>query len=222
MVEFANDPIFQWLAQFAYEPLMVYGLFMVMMLASSVGLPIPEEVSIISLGVIVFMGSHPDHFPPPYEGAPVVEMHTAAAFAFFAVVFSDFLIFMMGRLFGRKFLYHPRIKKMISMEMMEKVEAWTLKYGAYACGLFRFTPGLRFPGHLASGMLRFPPWKFLLIDGGAALLSVPTQVYLVAIYGEEILSKLKQGKVIVFSLLGIALVVFFVRRWWQNRRQQQA
>lgn len=200
---------------------MVYGIFMLMMFASSVGVPIPEEVSIISLGVIVFMGSHPDHFPPPYEGAPVVEMHTAAFFALFAVIFSDFNIYMVGRIFGRKFLYHPRVKKMISMEMMERVESWTLKYGAYACGLFRFTPGLRFPGHLACGMLKFPAWKFVAIDGGAALLSVPTQVYLVAIYGEDILSKLRQGKVIVFSVLGALLVGFLLRRWWKRRRQQQ-
>lgn len=219
-MEFASDPIFQWLAQFAYEPMMVYGLFMLMMLASSVGVPIPEEVSIISLGVIVFMGSHPDHFPPPYEGAPVVKMHTAAFFAFFAVVFSDFNIYLVGRFFGRKFLYHPRVKKMISLEMMERVENWTLKYGAYACGLFRFTPGLRFPGHLASGMLKFPAWKFLAIDGTAALLSVPTQVYLVAIYGEAILSKLKQGKFIVFSVLGCVLLFVLIRKWLRSRQQQ--
>lgn len=211
-MEFANEPIFQWLAQFAYQPYMVYAGLVGMMLLSAFGLPLPEEVTLISVGILAFMGSHPDHFPPPYPGAPVVNVHTAAIVAFFAVFLSDFLIYGVGKVFGRKLLYHPRTQKMFSPALMKRVEEWTHKYGAYACGIFRFTPGIRFPGHLACGMLHFPVWKFLLIDGLAAAISVPTQIYLLAHYGEPILMKLRQFKLVLFAVIGVLLIYFLVKK----------
>lgn len=211
-MEFANEPIFQWISQFAYEPTMVYAAILGMMLLSSIGLPLPEEVTLVSVGVLAFMGSHPDHFPPPYPGAPVVNVHMAALVAFLAVIGSDTLIYFIGRFFGRRLLYHPRIHKMFPEHMMRRVEEWTHKYGAYACGIFRFTPGLRFPGHLACGMLKYPVWKFLSIDGTAALISVPTQIYLLAHYGEPILNKLRQFKMVVLVVLALLIVYLLFRK----------
>lgn len=221
-MEFANEPIFQWMSQFAYQPGTVYIALVGMMLLSAVGLPLPEEMTLISVGILAFMGSNPQHFPPPYPGAPVVNVHTAAAIAFFAVFFSDFLIYTIGRVFGRKLLYHPRVHKMFPPHLMKRVEEWTHKYGTYACGIFRFTPGIRFPGHLACGMLHFPVWKFLLIDGLAALISVPTQIYLLAHYGEPILNKLRQFKLVVFAVIAILLVYFLFRKIREKMKAKTA
>ncbi|RYZ85070.1 MAG: DedA family protein, partial [Proteobacteria bacterium] len=169
-----------------------------MMFLSAIGLPLPEEVTLVSIGVLAFMGSNPQHFPPPHEGARVVNMHTAAAIATLAVFGSDFLIYVIGRKWGRRVLDRPFVQKFISPEIMKRVEVWTRKYGAYACGIFRFTPGIRFPGHLACGIMHFPIWKFALIDGIAVAISVPTQIYLLAIYGEPIIRRLHQFKMVLF------------------------
>jgi membrane protein DedA with SNARE-associated domain len=209
------------MSQFAYQPYTVYFALVGMMLLSAVGLPLPEEVTLISVGILAFMGAHPDHFPPPFPGAPVVNVHTAAIIAFFAVFFSDFLIYGVGRVFGRKLLYHPRVHKMFPPHLMKRVEEWTHKYGAYACGIFRFTPGIRFPGHLACGMLHFPVWKFLLIDGLAAAISVPTQIYLLAHYGEPILMKLRQFKLVVFGLIGLLLIYFLFKKIREKMLQKK-
>lgn len=216
-MEFANEPIFQWMSQFAYQPGVVYAALIGMMLLSSIGLPLPEEVTLVSVGILAFMGANPQHFPPPYEGAPYVNVHTAAIVAFCAVLFSDTLIYTIGRIFGRKILYHPRVNKMFPEHMMRKVEIWTHKYGAYACGIFRFTPGIRFPGHLACGIMKFPIWKFLVIDGFAALISVPTQIYLLAHYGEPILMKLRQFKIVFFSILGLLILYFVIKKIRERR-----
>lgn len=221
-MEFANEPIFQWMSQFAYQPGTVYIALVGMMLLSAIGLPLPEEMTLISVGVLAFMGANPQHFPPPFPGAPVVNVHTAAAVAFFAVFFSDFLIYTIGRVFGRKLLYHPRVHKMFPPHLMKRVEEWTHKYGTYACGIFRFTPGIRFPGHLACGMLHFPVWKFLLIDGIAALISVPTQIYLLAHYGEPILMKLRQFKLVVFAVIAILLIYFLFKKIREKMKAKAA
>ena len=85
-------------------------------------------------------------------------------------------------------------------------------------GVFRFTPVLRFPGHMACGMLGVSHLKFWLSDGVAALLTVPTQVLLVAYYGEEILTYFKQFKIVIVAILVLAAISFFVFR---KRLQQQ-
>lgn len=218
----AQEPIFQWMSQFAYQPNMVYAAIIGMMLLSSVGLPLPEEVTLVSVGILAFMGAHPHLFPPPYEGAPVVNVHTAAIIAFLAVYGGDFIIYCIGRVFGRKLLNRPFVKRIISDEMMNRVQDWTKKYGAYACGIFRFTPGIRFPGHLACGILRYPIWKFLLIDGIAAGISVPTQIYLLAHYGEPILEKMRQFKIVllgVILLVGIYFLIKKIRSRYRSRNQ---
>jgi len=207
-----QEPIFQWLSQYAYQPELVYAALVGMMFMSAIGLPLPEEVTLVSIGVLAFMGANPQHFPPPFEGAPVVNVHTASIVAVIAVFGSDFLIYMVGKIWGRRVLNTPFMKKIISSEMMDKVEAWTKKYGAYACGIFRFTPGIRFPGHLACGMMHFPIWKFALIDGIAVLISVPTQIYLLAIYGEPIIKRLHQFKMVLFGVIGIVLVAFLAKK----------
>jgi membrane protein DedA with SNARE-associated domain len=207
-----HEPIFIWMSQFAYEPTMVYLACFGMMLLSAVGFPLPEEVTLLSVGLLAFMGMHPQRFPPPYPDAAVVNVHIAASVAFFSVLFSDTLIFLIGRKYGRRLLEKPSIQKFVPPAALEKVEIWISKYGAYAAFAFRFTPGLRFPGHLACGFLKFPMWKFISVDAFAAAISVPTQIYLLAIYGDPILEKLREFKLIFFSLLGLVLIYFILKK----------
>jgi membrane protein DedA with SNARE-associated domain len=205
------------LVDYAYQPAWVYFFLVLMMLLSSIGLPIPEEVTLVSVGILAYMGANPDKFPPPYPGATYVHAPTAAALAFCAVLCSDFLIYSFGRFFGVKIFDWPPVKKIITEESRLKIENWTRKYGALACGIFRFTPGLRFPGHLACGMVKFPAWQFGLVDGIAALISVPTQILLLAHFGDEILGAFKQFKFIILVLLLVGAIVYFYKIW---KRQQ--
>lgn len=219
-----NEYIFTIFAPYAYQPGLVYSLLVGMMLLSAVGLPLPEEVTLLTVGFLAYMGANPDVFPPPFEGAPYVHAPTAALVAFLAVFLSDFLIYGVGRFFGPKLLKWGPVQRMISEETMGKVQDWTRRYGAYACGIFRFTPGIRFPGHLACGMLRFPAWKFGMVDGFAALISVPTQIFLIAHYGDEILGTLKKFKIILFSLIGLVILYFAfrkVRQMWLRRNNSK-
>lgn len=211
-MEFYDSWVFHLLSDYAYQPWTVYAVMVSMMFLSSVGLPIPEEVTLISVGIIAFMGANPDKFPPPYAGAPVVEVHTAAWVAFAAVFLSDSVIYFLGRFYGSKLITHPRTRRFFPESAMMKIKEWTQKYGVYAVGIFRFTPGIRFPGHLASGILCYPYWKFALVDIIAAGLSVPTQIYLLAHYGEPILVKIQEFKLIVGALLGVVLL-YFTFKW---------
>lgn len=222
-MEFTHDGIFHWLAQFAYQPEMVYTLLVSMMVLSSFGLPIPEEVTLLSVGLIAYMGAHPEVYPPPYPGAPVVNPIALAAAASIVVFCTDFLIYTIGRIWGRKLITHPFMARFFSPALLEKAESFTRKYGMLATGIFRFTPGVRFPGHLLCGILKFSPFKFAFVDSIAVLISVPTQVLLLAYYGEHIMGALKQFKTVVFSVMGILLIAFIaikLRHRYRNRRAE--
>lgn len=200
------------LKDYAYEPAWIYTFLITMMLLSAIGLPFPEEMTLITVGTLAYIGNNPDKYPPLIEGAVGINPITAAIVAFFAVLFADTIIYLIGRWFGNRVFEWRIVKRFISTESKQKIENWTAKYGALACGIFRFTPGLRFPGHLATGIVKFPLWKFLIIDGCAALISVPTQILLFAYYGDEIKETFKQFKFVILGILVVLAIYYIIKK----------
>ena len=211
-IEFSEAGLFQFFTQFAYEPDKVYLFICFFMLAASFGLPIPEELTLISAGLVAYAAQHPDLFPPPYPGAQGVNIFTLCIVSFLAVFGADLVVYLIGKIFGGRIIKTQFFLKRIAGAVFDKINLWFQKYGGWACGIFRFTPGLRFPGHLSCGLLGIPLWKFCAIDGLAALVSAPTQVYFVATYGGTVLKHFKEFKLVLVSLLGVALIVFLVRK----------
>jgi hypothetical protein len=62
------------------------------------------------------------------------------------------------------------------------------------------------------------PWKFIAIDYLAAGLSVPTQVLLVSFYGKQILEYFTRFKIFLASVLALAAVVYFTKKYLKRRR----
>jgi len=213
-----EEQILAFFQQYAYQPYVVYAAILGAMFICSLGVPIPEEIIIISAGLVGHMALNPAEYPPPYPGAHAVEPYTLAAVTFVSVIITDYFIFSMGKFFGRQIFASQKFKKYFPDEKMIKIRQWAQKYGFLTPGVFRFIPGVRFPGHLMCGALGVPAWAFLLTDGLAAMISVPTQVLLVSFYGKDILLKLKEFKIIFFAVLAVFVVVWFIRRYYLNKR----
>ncbi len=217
-LDLSPDGLLSFFSQYAYQPGVVYSFIIIFMTMSSFGFPVPEEVVLISSGLVAYLASHPDLYPPPVPGAQGVNVYTLMAVCLGAVFFSDFLVYSLGHFLGKKLLRFKWFRRQMEGETYAIVQRWFKKYGAWCSGIFRFTPGLRFPGHLSCGMLGVPVWKFMLIDGSAALFSVPIQVWLTARYGEEILKVMKEVKLVLFGVLLLTLVVWGVKRYLKARR----
>ena len=65
---FSEDQLLLWFSQYAHSPMLVYSIVVGLMIASSFGLPVPEEITLVSVGLVAYMGSRPDLFPPPTKG----------------------------------------------------------------------------------------------------------------------------------------------------------
>ncbi len=193
------------------------GIFFFMIL-SAFGLPLPEEVVLVSSGLVGYAALHPDQFPPPYVGAPVVNVYVLAICSFVSVVFSDYLIYFLGQRYGKRILQGRFFSRMINPRRMVKIEEWVKSYGYFACVIFRFTPGIRFPGHLMCGAMGLNTLGYLAIDSTAALISAPTQVLLAAFYGNEILHYIREFKIGAI-IAGVVIVGFIYLRRYRERRR---
>ena len=215
--------ITQFFSQYAYSPWLVYSAICLFMVLSAFGLPIPEEIVLISAGFVGHMSLHPADFPPPFAGAPSVDVKILAAVAFGAVIGSDFLIYQLGKRFGPRLFKMSWFARFVSDHSLERIQRWSRKYGAWTVVIFRFTPGVRFPGHLMCGAMGLSPWRFIAVDTIAAGLSVPTQVLLVSLYGETILAYFKPFKIYLLIAFTLALLGFSAYRLFQrfNDRAQK-
>jgi membrane protein DedA with SNARE-associated domain len=220
--DFNEAALMAFFSQYAYEPMYVYGFIIAFMFASSFGLPIPEELTLISAGLVAHMASNPLEFPPPYPGAEGVNTVTLSIVCFLAVFISDFTVYLLGKYFGAKIVKSKFFQKQVAGQGYDRMNGWFQKYGGWACGIFRFTPGLRFPGHLSCGLLGIPSWKFIAIDGFAALISVPTQIYFVSTYGDVILDKIKKFKMYAIYVAAVLFVVWLIRKVYLKNVRKNA
>ena len=201
-------------APLVYQPLNLYLFVVGFMLMSSFGLPIPEEIVLVSSGLIAHMAQDPIKYPPPFPGAEGVNTITLCIVSTLAVFGSDNLVYFLGKIFGARIIKTKFFQKQVAGSGFDRINGWFQKYGGLACGIFRFTPGVRFPGHLSCGLLGIPVWKFMLIDGIAVLISVPTQVYLVSKYGHIILDNMEKVKVIVIGAAVLGLLFWLGRKYY--------
>lgn len=230
---FFEDWILSFLLQYAYMPYLVYGFVIMFMLLSGFGFPIPEEIVLVGCGLIGYMSLNPDIYPPPVAGEKSVDVYVLASVCFFAVLLSDTVVYLLGKKHGTKVFYilakiryfflSPSKRKETTVENLyqlsinsptfTKINKIFQTHGMIAVGFFRFTPGIRFPGHLSCGMMGVSFWKFLVVDFFVAILSVPTQVLIVAFNGEVILDKFKEFKIIILSCMAIVVVIYLFRRY---------
>lgn len=202
--------IFNLLLNVSDSPFLVFSLLFLVMYASSFGLPLPEEVTLLTLGFIVWVSHNPES-ADAISGSNGINIHLAAWLAFAAVITSDLIVFELGRRFGNRILSLPVLKRLAQPQMMLKVNQWMERWGFWSAGIFRFTPGIRFPGHLSCGMLGVSRAKFFAVDGFAALVSVPTQVYLVGFYGRDIIDVIKKYQPWVIAALLLLFVLYYAK-----------
>ena len=223
-----KNSVLDLLTSVAYEPVMFYGIIILIITLATFGLPISEEIVIVSAALVTYMGQHPELYPPsPFaieEGLIPVQPITTAIVCFLAVFLSDLLVYMLGFIFREKILNYPLVQKTISQKKQDRIDKWILKYGHYVSGIFRFTPGLRFIGYLSCGIVRIPIDKFILINGLVALLIVPSQVIIISIYGETIIENLKSIFIIVitlFCLFIFSLVAPHIHRFIKKKKDEK-
>ncbi len=183
-----------------------YAVILAVLLACGFGLPVPEDITLVTAGILA--------------SREVINFKVAVAICLIGVLLGDGTIFFLGSRYGTKL----RGSKFFSMILPEgrdaAVKAVIQKYGDKVIFMARFMPGLRTPLFFATGSYHVPFWKFFLLDGLAALISVPLWVYVGYLFGanlEELEVVIKRAQVGIYISLG-ALVALFIAAYFVKKR----
>jgi membrane protein DedA with SNARE-associated domain len=179
-------------AQYGYQ-----GIFFALV-AAGCGLPIPEELPVLTAGVMV---GHGEAGLKWYYMLPTVMA---------GVVVGDSVLYFVGRIWGRRILDIGFIRRnFIPLDKQEKIEKNFAERGIWVLLGARLLPGIRAPVFLMAGVLRVPVGRFILADALYAIPLVNIMFWLAYFLTDQVMEIFKKideyrPLVIVALLSGIA------------------
>jgi membrane protein DedA with SNARE-associated domain len=186
-----------------------YGYFAVfaILILCGFGLPVPEDITLVSGGVISALGNS--------------NVHIMFLVGMLGVLIGDCTVFLAGKYFGDSILKNRWVSKFITPERYQLVQEKFEKYGRWVVFMARFMPGLRTPIFLTAGISKkISMTRFFLTDFFASIISVPVWVYL-GYYGANNFSQLLEwvhnGQIIIISIV-ILVLGFFIGKYIFNKR----
>ncbi len=136
------------------------------------------------------------------------------------IIGGDSILYMIGR-FGidSENIIARHIRKVLHSKRRDKVQKHFDRHGNLTLFIGRFVPGVRAMIFALCGISKMPYWRFVVVDGLAGLISVPTLIWLgywQAAHINWLFAKVAEIKHIIYLLAALALViglvVFLVRR----------
>ncbi|WP_301098567.1 DedA family protein [Otariodibacter sp.] len=188
-----------------------YGYFAVffILLICGFGIPIPEDITLVSGGVISGLGS--------------ANVHWMLVVSMIGVLIGDSTMYWLGRIYGENILNFPLIRRIATPDRFSHVQDRFERQGWKLLFIARFLPGLRAVVYLTSGITnKISFTHFVIVDFCAAIISVPIWVYL-GYFGSKNLdrlhSQIHQGQMIIWSIL-IVGGLFALWKWKKSRQKK--
>lgn len=180
-----------------------YIVMFVVLLACGFGLPLPEDVVLVSGGILAARG--------------VCEVEVVHLVCFAGVLIGDGVMFYLGRSLGPAIKNSVLFRRLMTESVDRRVSYVFSRYGDKVVFMGRFMPGLRAPIFMSSGIYRVSPWKFFALDGFAALISVPVWIWLGYVFGanlEELERWMGNVQIGLYVALAVVLagLVFWIRK----------
>lgn len=150
------DTVLSFLSQFKY-----LAMFAILFMCG-LGLPVPEEVTLIGSGLLVGWGE--------------ADFLFASLACVLGILAGDTIIFGMGYFYGRSFLRSRPMRILLSPRRQAKVARFFQKHGSKAVFFARFFAGVRIGVYAYAGSQRFNWLRFWFFDLCGALISGPTSI----------------------------------------------
>lgn len=188
-----------------------YAVVFGILLACGLGVPLPEDVSLILGGYLV----HKDR----------ADLLLMMATGFLGILVGDSLIFFAGRRLGTKVGAKPGgfFGRIVTPEKRAKVEGLFVRNGEKIVMAARFMPGVRAVTYFTAGSAHMSYLRFILFDGLAALVSAPVFIYLGFRFGgqlDTLIDNVRKGQTRVLVVLLAAIGVYLAYRFIKARRDK--
>jgi membrane protein DedA with SNARE-associated domain len=146
------------------------GIFLVLV-AGGVGAPIPEDLTLIAAGIVAHRGA--------------ASLLHAVLVGVAGVVCADWLIYLIGRRYGRSIVQKPLAARLFEARRLESVRGAVERRGVRAVFAARFVFGARLVTFLAAGTFGVPPQRFAIAEAAGAVIYVPAMVTLGFLFSER-------------------------------------
>lgn len=149
-----------------------YGVIFgfVTLMLTPFGLPIPEEISLLFMGVLLGNGH--------------AEWVSTWIIGFLGVTLGDVIAWYFGRRVGLE----PTgfVSRLIGPKQITDIETFYRKWGDWAIVFARQIPGMRFPTFFFAGASAVSLGRFYFIDGLSALITVNVYLWLGYAFADDI------------------------------------
>ena len=188
-------------AQEVMQQFTYLGPFLILLLCG-MGLPLPEEVTLIGAGLLVSQGK--------------VDFVTISLVCSLAILMGDAIPFWLGHHYGKSILKRPLLSRVLHPERFAKLEERFLEHGNWATFMCRFLPGIRIPGYFVAGTMRMKFLRFLSLDALGVLITVPLSIKLGNLFGGQV-DRLKDQMehlhlVLAFLVIALLIILFVMTR----------
>jgi membrane protein DedA with SNARE-associated domain len=133
------------------------GIFLLLVLGG-MGLPFPEDTTLILSGFLVAQG--------------IIKPIPAFLVIYPGLLMTDFLLYWVGKKYGRMVVEHKRFRRMISSDRLLRLEEKFKKRDVWVILVGRHLLVLRAQIFLVAGVMRMSAAKFLAADAATALLTI--------------------------------------------------
>jgi membrane protein DedA with SNARE-associated domain len=189
-----------------------YGLVFGILILCGLGLPIPEDVSLILGGFLVFEGK--------------AELLVMMAVGYCGIIIGDSLVFLIGRRFGSRIgTSGGLLARIFTAEKRQRVAGLFARHGEKIVMIARFLPGVRAVTYFTAGSVHMQYSHFIFFDSVAALVSAPVFIFLGYRFGgelEQLIRAVRSGQIRVLIGLGVVLTGYVVvTRLWNRYRARR-
>jgi membrane protein DedA with SNARE-associated domain len=178
----------------------------VLLVAGGIGFPLPEDLTLLGAGVLAH--------------ERVLDLRAAITVGFLGVVVADWIIYLVGRRYGRAIVKHPFLARLFGASRVDAVRQAVERHGARAVFAARFVLGFRIATFFAAGSFHVPVIPFAIAEAGAAAIFVPAMVTLGFLFSDQVDRVARNASrvqhwVLLIGLVGLAL--YLALRAWIGR-----
>jgi membrane protein DedA with SNARE-associated domain len=189
------------------QPSPYMGIFLLLILGT-LGLPFPEDTTLILSGFLM--------------AQDIIQSLPALIVIYPTLLMTDFLLYWIGKKYGRKVVEHKIFHRITSLNRLLKLEGKFRKRGIWVVFFGRHLLGLRAQIFLAAGVMRMPARKFLLADALSALITMGIMIGIGYFGGSQIQilreNMARMNRMIMFSLVLIFLGWSLFRYFRKKRK----
>ena len=147
------------------------GIFLVLFFGG-LGAPIPEELPVLAAGALA------------HEG--YMRWWVALPVCLLGVLVGDSVLYWVGHHWGERILEWSIVRRVLTRPREHALMEAYRRHAAKTVFTARHVMGVRAAAFLTAGIALVPFWKFVLVDGAAAMLGVPTGFALAYFFTDQL------------------------------------